>query len=157
MRGWWECLQINTAYFEAYQVLARHQTGGVSLWSVNKGAHQVMECGKDSRWLGRWAWTWYHGKSGVNLRFVTAYRLVLNRQGVQSVWNQQKGYFEGIKDDRCPRQIFVDDLSKEVEGWLEAGDQLVIGMDANDDLQCSPLKSGEKSWGWWKVLHRGMG
>ena len=47
MRGWWVCLQINTAYFEAYQVLARHQAGGVSLWSVNKGAHWVMECGKD--------------------------------------------------------------------------------------------------------------
>ena len=43
MRGW---SQINTAYFEAYQVLARHQAGGVSLWSVNKGAHQVMECAR---------------------------------------------------------------------------------------------------------------
>ena len=141
MRGWWECLQINTAYFEAYQVLARHQAGGVSLWSVNKGDHRVMECGKDSRGLGRWVWTRYHGRSGVNVRFVTAYRPVLNRQGVQSVWNQQKGYFEGIKDDRCPRQIFVDDLCKEVEGWLEAGDQLVIGMDANDDVRRSTLKS----------------
>ena len=66
---------------------------------------------------------------------------MLNRQGVQLVWNQQKGYFEGIKDDRCPRQIFVDDLCKEVEGWLEAGDQLVIGMDANNDVQRSTLKS----------------
>ena len=61
-----------------------------------------MECGKDSRGLGRWAWTQYRGRSGVNVRFVTAYRPVINRQGVQSVWNQQKGYFEGIKDDRCP-------------------------------------------------------
>ena len=101
----------------------------------------VMECGKDSRGLGRWAWTRYRGRSGVNLRFVTAYRLVLNRQGVQLVWNQQKGYFEGIKDDRCPKQIFVDDLCKEVEGWLGAGDQLVIRMDANDDMRRSPLKS----------------
>ena len=66
---------------------------------------------------------------------------VLNRQGVQSVWNQQKGYFEGIKDDRGPRQIFVDDLCKEVEGWLEAGDHLVIGMDANNDVRRSILKS----------------
>ena len=36
MRGWWECLQINTAYFEAYQILARHQAGGVSLWSQTR-------------------------------------------------------------------------------------------------------------------------
>ena len=53
MRGWWECLQINTAYFEAYQVLARHQAGCVSLCSINKAAHRVMECGKDSRGLGK--------------------------------------------------------------------------------------------------------
>ena len=72
-----------------------------------------MECGKDSRGLGWCAWTQHRGRSVVNLRFVMAYRPVLNRQGVQSVWNQQKGYFEGIKDDQCPRQIFVDDLCKE--------------------------------------------
>ena len=27
-----------------------------------------------------------------------------------------------------------------MEGWLEAGDQLVIGMDANDDVRRSTLK-----------------
>ena len=37
--------------------------------------------------------------------------------------------------------MFVDNLCKEVEGWLEAGDQLVIGMDANDDVWHSTLKS----------------
>ena len=48
-RGWWECLYITTAYFEKYPILARNQAGGVSLWSINKGAHRVMECGKDQR------------------------------------------------------------------------------------------------------------
>ena len=79
-RGWWECLQITTAYYEDYPVVARHQAGGVSLWSINKGAHRVMECGKDPRGLGRWVWTRYRGRSGVNVRFVTAYRPVLNKQ-----------------------------------------------------------------------------
>jgi len=97
MRGWWECLQINTAYFEAYQVLARHQAGGVSLWSVNKGAHRVVECGKDSRGLGRWAWTRYRGRSGVNLRFVTAYRLMLNRQVYNQFGTSRKDILKGSK------------------------------------------------------------
>ena len=30
-RGWWECMHINTAYFESYQSLSKHQAGGVSL------------------------------------------------------------------------------------------------------------------------------
>ena len=62
-------------------------------------------------------------------------------QGMQMAWNQQKGYFEGIKDDWCQRQIFVDDLCNEVEGWLEVGNQMVIGMDANDNVWCSTLKA----------------
>jgi len=134
-RGWWECLKINSAYYEDYPVLSRHQAGGVSLWSINQGAHRVMECGKDPRGLGRWVWTRYRGRGGVNVRFVTAYRPVLNKQGAQSVWNQQKGFFEGIRDDRCPREIFVEDLCKEVSEWLGTGDQLVIGVDANEDIR----------------------
>ena len=70
----------------------------------------MMESGKDRRELGRWAWTRYRGRGGVNVRFVTAYRPVLNKLGVQSVWNQQKSFFEGMKDDGCPRQIFIEDL-----------------------------------------------
>ena len=139
-RGWWECLKLVTAYYEDYPVLAKNQVGGVSLWSLNKGAHRVMECGKDQRGLGRWVWTRYRGRGGVNVRVVTAYRPVLNKQGVQSVLNQQKRFFEGIRDDRCPREIFVEDLCKEVSEWLDSGDQLVIGMDANEDV-----RSGEVS------------
>ena len=55
------------------------------------------------------------------------------------MWNQQKGFFESIRDDRCPRQIFINDLCKEVEKWLESGDQLVIGIDANEDVRRGEL------------------
>ena len=91
-----------------------------------------------------------HGQKRSEFAFCDGMQTGIKQAGCTSVWNQQKGYFEG----RCPRQSFVDDLCKEVEGWLEAGDQLVIGKDANDDVRCSTLT---KCWGWWKVLHRGMG
>jgi len=45
-RGWWECLNINTAYYSEFRGLARHQAGGVSLWSINKGAHQSWSVGR---------------------------------------------------------------------------------------------------------------
>ena len=78
-RGWWENLHLNSACYENYNNPHPSQPGGVSLWSINKGAHRVMEQGKDPRGLGRWAWTRYRGKNGVNLRFVAAYRPVLNK------------------------------------------------------------------------------
>jgi hypothetical protein len=50
-RGWWEILHINVAYYADYPSLAKHQAGGVCQWSINKGAHQVMETGQDFRGL----------------------------------------------------------------------------------------------------------
>jgi hypothetical protein len=72
-RGWWESLHINMAYYADYPRLAKHQAGGVCQWSINKGAHRVMETGKDPRGLGRWAWTRYRGRNNVSLRVVTVY------------------------------------------------------------------------------------
>ena len=145
-RGWWEAMHVNTAYFETYPSRSKSQAGGVSLWSINKGAHRVLDCGKDPSGLGRWAWTRYRGRQGVTLRIVVGYRPVLNSTGPMSVWNQQKGFLEEKDDDRCPRSAFVDDLCGEVAIWMEQGDQVIIGMDLNEDVrQC--VFSG-KLWLW---------
>lgn len=69
-RGWWESLHLNTAYFEVFEGRNRSQAGGVSLWSINKGAHRVMASGSDPSGLGRWAWTKYRGREGISLRVV---------------------------------------------------------------------------------------
>jgi hypothetical protein len=78
-RGWWESMQINTAYYSEYKSLAKHQAGGVTLWSMNKGAHQVMDSGRDFRGLGIWAWTRYRGRNNMSLRVVMVYQPVLNQ------------------------------------------------------------------------------
>jgi hypothetical protein len=50
------------------------------------------------------------------------------------MWNQQKTIL--LKnEDLCPRLLFILDLEEEVKKWLEAGDQLVIGLDVNDDVR----------------------
>jgi hypothetical protein len=156
-RGWWESLHINSAYYSGYQSLAKFQAGGVSLWSVNKGAHRVMESGQDGRGLGRWAWTKYRGRHNINLRIVTAYRPVMNRTGVLSVWNQQKSYFESIREDRCPREMFVQDLLIEVATWLAAGDQLVIGGDINEDVRKCSLSRRLKDMGMVEIVTKTHG
>ena len=140
-RGWWENMHINIAYYAEYKSLSKQQAGGVCQWSINKGAHRVMEVGQDTRGLGRWAWTRYRGRNGVSLRVVTVYRPVLNKTGVLSVWNQQKSYFESVREDRCPREIFVQDLAAEATKWLATGDQLVIGGDINEDVRTCGLST----------------
>ena len=145
--GWWESLHINAAYFQQCQTALKSLAGGVAVLSINKGAHRVMEQGQDPKGLGRWAWTKYRGQQGVSLRVVVAYRPVLNKSGVLSVWNQQKVFFESKDEDRCPREMFVEDLCAEVVKWLAEGDQLVIGVDANEDVRSSTFGKRLKSLG----------
>ena len=119
--GWWESLNLNTAYYEEYNAGSSFQPGEVSLWSINKAAHRVMEKGVDPRGLGRWAWTRYKGRDGVALRVVAAYRPVLNKEGIMSVWSQQRSFFNDRNEDRCPRDLFTADLCQEIEsGWSRA-------------------------------------
>ena len=127
-------LHLNTAFYDTYPGQQPMQAGSVSLWSINEGAHRVPEQGKDPQGLSRWAWTRYKGRSGVSLRYIAAYRPVLNKDGPLSVWSQQRTYFQQHNEDQCPRDLFTIDLCKEIEKWLESGDQLILGVDANEDV-----------------------
>ena len=133
--GWWESININTAYYDSYKSKSPMQPGGVTLWSINKGAHRVTEQGQDTRGLGRWAWTRYKGRNGVAIRYVAAYRPVLNKNGLLSVWSQQRSYFDDNDEDRCPREMFTIDLCAEIVKWQVSGDQVIIGLDANEDVR----------------------
>jgi hypothetical protein len=152
-RGWWESIHLSTASYEKYPAPTASQYGGVSLWSLNKAAHRVASSGQqDLSGLGRWAWTWYRGCNGISLRRITAYRPVRNTTGAMSVWNQQRSSFDTKDDDRCPRDIFISDLLTEVTTRLESGDQLVLAMDANEDICVGPLMAALAAVGLQEVI-----
>jgi hypothetical protein len=46
---------------------------------------------------------------------------------------------EGCKDDRNPRTAFYEDLQAQISLWIEEGDQIIVGLDANDDLRNDDL------------------
>ena len=139
--GWFESLHMTTAYYKTFPGATRQQYGGVSLWSTGQAAHRIKDSGfdlasgTDRFGLGRWAWTRYQGRNGVSLRVVVAYRPVRNKRGVMSVWNQQKLYWEKHNDDTDPIVKFTEDLAAEVTQWIEQGDQIVLGLDVNEDVR----------------------
>jgi hypothetical protein len=51
------------------------------------------------------------------------------------VWNQQRSYFDGEDGDRCPRELFNLRLADAIRTWLAAGYQLVVVVDANEDVR----------------------
>ena len=58
---------------------------------------------------------------------------------MQGCWGQRVKYYGNKFNIRNPdpRKIFDEDFCKELDVWYELGDNLVIGIDANDDAQQS--------------------
>jgi len=131
---WFEKLATNTTYYKNCPVKSPQQYGGCDNWSIDKAAYRILSRGSDKSGLGRWCWTRYRGKNNKSLRVVAAYRPVENKTGPDSVWNQQKSYFLNKMVPRNPRTIFNSDLAIEAASWIEAGDQIIIGVDANEQL-----------------------
>ena len=48
--------------------------------------------------------------------------------------------------------MFTIDLFKEIETWLESGDQLILGVDANEDVRTGPFSRNLKTLGLAKVI-----
>ena len=73
------------------------------------------------------------GKGDHRLRIVTGYRSC-EAPGVSTTYQQQRRFFRGKNDNRDPRKAFYDDLFHEVTVWKQAGDKIIIGLDANEDI-----------------------
>jgi hypothetical protein len=132
-RGWFEGLSIQKAYYRKNPNRSKHQYGGTSVWSINSFSHRIKKQGEDASGLGRWSWVCYQGRGNTHLRVVSGYRPNANK-GPTTVWSQHKAWLTEKDDDREPRQAFIEDLCTEVEKWIAAGDQIVLGLDANESL-----------------------
>jgi hypothetical protein len=113
---------------------AFQQYGGVALLSTTQAAHRASGSGRDPSGLGRWTWTSYQGRGSVSLKVIAAYRPCLS-DGAMGTYSQHVNYLYDKNDDRCPRLAFLEDISREIERWNEAGEQVIVMLDANEDVQ----------------------
>jgi hypothetical protein len=138
-KGWFESVHISYANNCTATPLTAHQWGGTATLSLNQAAHRVSEKGRDNTNLGRWCWTRYRGKNNHTLRVITSYR-PNPPSGPLSVYAQQRSYFNHMNDDRCPRVAFLQDICAEIQGFMEAGDHIIVLIDGNTDMKHSDLR-----------------
>ena len=156
--GWWETLHLSHSYNRHANSSSAYQKGGVAVLSINSAAHRVVTSGQDSTGLGRWTWTKYRGQHNVILRVVSAYRPVLNKTGALGVYNQHRRLLYDNDDDRCPRLAMIEDLCAEVLRWMEEGDQILLGMDINDNVTLQSVRQPFRDIGLEEVItHRHQG
>ena len=112
------------------------QFGGVALIAIGEIVHRIVESGKDERKLGRWVWIRIQGKHNQCTRIISGYRPNVSHE-LGSVYQQQIRYLEQEGETKDPLTVFDEDLSALINSWKESGDEIILGMDSNEDVRWS--------------------
>jgi exonuclease III len=127
--------------------------GGTAYLTSAAASHKVEKKGADPTNLGRWSWALLTGRQGIKTRIINGYRPIhdtTNRVG--TVYSQQQKYFTDAKISKEPRQAFLDDLKQHVEQWRNQGENIILGLDLNDDTWDSDAASQIEAWGLLNAL-----
>lgn len=141
-KHWWEA-RHNTIAFNKHDVdSTRTQPGGTILLTINKAVYRAMQREIDPKGLGRWASTLYRGKQNIKTRIVTAYRPVKSGQvGSSTTYRQQQRAYNKHNKEDDPRDAFLQDLGNQIQRWKNAGEQVILLMDANDDVRGNKIRT----------------
>ena len=100
---------------------------------------RIIDKGEDPTKLGRWAWTDCRGLKGLKLRVVCAYKLVYtsNKGGTETVHALHLRALYKLDRHEEPLQAFDNDFFMFLKLSKEDGYQMIVMMDANDNLRNS--------------------
>jgi len=113
-----------------------YKPGGTLLLALNQWTSRVVKYGNDQH-LGRWSYLKFVGKNEKRLIILSGYR-VCNQQfdaASQTVTAQQIRLLQaqGVANPK-PRKLFLSDLIRQVKQWRQTGHEVIICMDANDNI-----------------------
>ena len=138
--------------------VSRRLFGGTACFMPHSTAHKAIEHGKDRTGLGRWSWTTLRGRKGIQTRIISAYRPVRTFDDeALTVYSQQELFFRQNGEWRDPREAFFEDLDTEIQMWTLAGDQIILGMDVNEDIRHPDIIKWRDKWSLVEPLHNAHG
>ena len=119
------------------------QYGGTSVMAFDEAAHRIKSTGADLTGLGRWTWILFEGKSNHLTRIISAYVPCKTAEDKhQTVYNQHRRYFWKRGIQQCPRKLMHCHLVKQIKSWQDAGENIVLMIDANENLEnMGPLQT----------------
>ena len=93
---------------------------------------RVVDTEADPEGLGRWVSQVIEGAGDHIFRYVAAYKPCIN---CSKVYTQQETHYHQQGSDREPSQAFLEDLHEALTAWDEAGEKVMIYIDANQDVR----------------------
>ncbi len=139
-KPWWKTVHISSTHNTTSPPIQRKQFGGTALLSLGSVVHHITGTGSDPSGLGRWTWSLYRGKNQRLLKVYTAYR-PNPPSGPFSVYAQHQLFFTSQNNDRCPRKVFLEDISADIQQSSEEGAHILVMLDGNEDMRLSSIAS----------------
>ena len=134
VQNWWNRSKSVVAHNSADIGAEIKQPGGVINMSMAGTASSAIDSGIDSP-LGRWAWTTLRGKNKIHTTIISGYRPCRNLKDDNSTYNQQLRYFVAKGIDKCPRQIWLEDMERFIKEKQTKGHQIILLADMNEDVE----------------------
>jgi len=115
-----------------------YQLGGVGVFIINHVAHCVQSFGSDPTSLRRYCWTLLTGCDNKKLQVLAAYCPSKSNNRHLLVMQQHWRYFaknnQADNTVQHPRTQFWTDLKPIIQSWIDAGEQVIISLDVNQQV-----------------------
>jgi hypothetical protein len=133
--GWFQKFSVLSSYASKFPAIAPFLVGGTATLAINNCVHCVASRDFDASGMGQWSSVKLRGKNQRCIRLVTAYRCVKNFHGPLSAWNQQRFILDSCNREEDPIEAFDNDIIFCIKQWIETGDQIILGIDVNEDIR----------------------
>ena len=156
-KEWWESSKSSVSSNQHDISDSHYLPGGTITVAINKSSHRAgpNAIPKDPTGMGRWSSIVFRGSHGITLRIITAYRVCKQpNPGPNTAASQHHRYMISKGDTRHSRDAILEDLDIAVKSYHDAGEQVILMMDCNEDVRSPFIKETMQAMGLTEAITR---
>ena len=136
--------------------MGKCQRGGTCSFVIDQLSHRTSQTGKDPSGLGRWTWIEFQGANELRSRVYTAYRTGHKpaKSKLTTVYDQQMRFIRRNNLNCEPRDLFDKDIMTEIEKQQANNIQIVLMIDANENIETGEFTKEMEKRGLYSVYKR---
>jgi hypothetical protein len=118
----------------------RYLPGGTTTSVLGEQSSRVIQSGTDNTGMGRYSWVTLQGKENRTITMISAYRVCSTKTPGPFTAYSQQAHIMSLRGNTNPdpRQETIQDLTDLIQKKQELGHQIVLSIDANEDIQQNP-------------------
>ena len=146
-KQYWTTTRCQVAWNKFNDSPSTHLQGGTANILIGNVSHRSTLSGSDPSGLGRWSWSLLRGPDGLKIVVVSAYAPPKTRFSSNTVAGQHVTRLRATDDDRSAQSAFFEDLGNEIRKWHDDDCAVILGLDANVDVESSNFNQWHRHLG----------